>query len=200
MSLYPKKERYGAGTNGGQGNLSTPTPCGARTLRSRAGFLILAALLVLPALYLGGCGYGFQAGKPTVLGEATSTLSIKGIEQPTLYPWLSQILRSNIRDEVSARKVAVWVDSGKSDYSMQINVKRFTIRESVSNKHDDSLLFRASMIVQAIVYEGNGNTEVWRSGDISYAETYDTYYERTAAELLSKRIAERLVSSLRDKF
>ena len=193
MSSHPDKIARAGGSH--------DLPAAGLAYSSRPLRLTLLALLLLCMSGLYACGYGFEAGKDTVLGEATSTLSIKGVEQPTLYPWLGQILRSNIRDEVNARKIAVWVDdSGKSDYSMQLNVKRFTIRESISNKRDDSLLCSANMIVQAIVYEGSGNTEVWRSGDISYSETYETYYERTAAELLCKRIAERLVTSMRDKF
>lgn len=194
MSSHPENSaRYGAGRPSRTGGLPGLWAFGT------ARWLMLAALLLFPAL-LTGCGYSFDGGSSTVMGDASSTLSIKGVEQPTLYPWLGQILRSNVRDEVNARKVAVWVDSGKSDYTLQLNIIRFTIRESVSNKQDDTLLFRANMRVQAIIYDSSGNTEIWRSGTISYSQSYETYYERTAAELLCKRIAERLVRSMRDKF
>jgi hypothetical protein len=187
-------------------------------LVARLGALGLAALFVLPGL-LSGCGYGFTGGQATVLdsksraqqayfdgsGQAAPllqqihTLSIKSIDHHTLYPWLGQIIRSNLRDEISARKIAVWADSGVADYSLQVVVQAFTLRTSLSTAGDVSLLYDGNIRLTAIIYDSAG-VEVWRSGAISYSDTYDAYDERDVAEQLSAQAVKLLVSEMRNTF
>jgi hypothetical protein len=195
-----------------------------RRLRRRAGrapppgVLVLAALFGLPGL-LSGCGYGFTGGQGTVLDgksqarqayfdgsgqtapllQQIHTLSIKSIEHHTLYPWLGQIIRSSLRDEIGARKIAAWVDSGVADYSLQIVVHAFTLRTSLHNEQDVSLLYSANIRLTGIIYDSAG-IEVWRSGAVSYSDTYDSYNERAAAEQLSAQAVKLLVAEMRNTF
>ncbi|MDR2892154.1 MAG: LPS assembly lipoprotein LptE [Deltaproteobacteria bacterium] len=157
-------------------------------------------LIALSALMAGGCGYGFAGAEPTVLGDGAKTMKVRGVENPTTYPWLNQILRSNLRDEIGARQVATWVDSGDSDYSIQLNVTSFTIRGSMHTQADVTLLYTAAITMQAIVYQESDNTEVWRSSLVTYSDSYETYYDRSAAEQLAKQAINMLVGEMRNIF
>lgn len=151
-------------------------------------------------LALAGCGYQLGADMPSVIGEGEKTLKIKSVEQPTMYPWLGHMLRTNIRDEIGARHLAKWVDSGQADYDMRIVVKAFTMRSWVYGKNETTLMFTGNMTLEAIIYQGGGSTEVWRSGLLSYADTFESNDERGAAEELSVLIARQLIDRMRQTF
>lgn len=167
------------------------------------GPVSLFALLALFVLLLSGCGYKMAADMPSVLGDGTKTLKIKGVDYPTMTPWLPYELRSKLRDEINARYIARWVDSGPADYEMQINVIRFTNREWMRSDQDQSILMSMDLVIEAIVYEGSTNKEVWRSGKISYNDTLDTKdtdNERTAADELITQTVRILADRLRRTF
>jgi hypothetical protein len=175
------------------------------------GFFLLLALLVLPGLIgLSGCGYGFSGGQSTVLerGEMTRregqpdsipTLAIKNIEHHTLFPWFAQVIRTSLRDEIGARTIAVWADSGNVDYEMQIVVHSFTLRTALQRADDTSLLYSANILMTGIIYNSEG-VEIWRSSRISYSDTYDAYNERSAAEQLAVQAVKLLVAEMRNTF
>jgi hypothetical protein len=127
-------------------------------------------------------------------------MKMKGVEHPTLYPWMGQIVRSSLRDELGARKVAVWVDDGPSDYSIQVNVLSFTIRSRLETSQDVTVLYTGNIRMQAIVYRGSDNSEVWRSAIESYSDTYESYSDRAAAEQLSLQAIRHLVAQMRRSF
>lgn len=162
----------------------------------------LAACLL--ALSLAGCGYGLGADSPSVLTEPVPgtlpTLKVKSVENPTLYPWLSYVIRSELRDEVAARSLARWVDSGRADYEISLKVQSFTFRSWLTNREDQAVLYEASMIIEAIVYRGDTNAEIWRSGPIAYNQNYENVQERTAAGDLTRELVRRLLTSMRRAF
>lgn len=160
--------------------------------------LVCAALL---SLCLTACGYHLASDSPSVLGDGSKTLKIKGVDYPTLQPWLPYSIRSSLRDEVGARYLAQWVDSGPADYEIQINVKSYTTREWMRDEVDTvTRLYDASMTLEAIVYDGSTNKEIWRSGLVSYSDRLQNPNEQLAAGELITQIVRQLTDKMRDVF
>ncbi len=170
-------------------------------------------LLCLPALLIqAGCGYQMAMREPSVLtrhsnstADATDesalpTMKIKGISNPTLYISLEHQLRGAFRDAIANRKIARWQDSGLADYELQINIIKYTMDGWGYSQSGDSVMYRASAVMEAIIYSGETNSEVWRSGQIGLSRTYDTDSEADAAYALSLELVERVVDRMRSVF
>lgn len=178
--------------------MSSPVNASASRLR------IPRVLLLVGLLALSGCGYGLGTDGPSILkGPAEGglpTLKFKSVENPSLYPWLSHIIRTELRDEIAGRELARWVDSGKADYELAVTVNSFTFRSWLTDSDDATMLYSASMSLSGTVYEGGSNKVVWRSSGISYSQSYETIQERTAASDLTKELARRFASAMRQAF
>lgn len=174
---------------------STSRPCGA----------IPSTLLLCAALLLAGCGYHLGADAPSVFNKngtskELATLKIKEVENPTLFPWLNYMLRANLRDEVGARHVARWVDSGRADFEISVKVDHYTYRSWVIDNKDVPLLYDANIQLDATIYQGNTNTVVWRSGPLTYAQTFESVAEKDAAEDILRNLIRLLVDKMRQEF
>lgn len=162
---------------------------------------ILLVLCACTMLMLSGCaGYQLSADSPSVLGDGTKTLKIKEIDYPTLHPWLPHLLRSSLRDEINAKNLAVWVDSGPADYEIQLKVISFTAREWIQDAESFSLLFNVRMQVEAFVYQGSTNTVIWTSGPIAYDEHREDSNQAQAADVIVTEVMRRLTDRLRHSF
>ena len=170
-------------------------PC---THRSRPAALLL--LVLLSVLILDGCGYRPGSATPSVVGDGTKTLKIKGVDYPTLEAWLPYAIRSRLRDEVNARYLAKWVDSGSADYEIQINVISYTTRQWMRTELDTTLLYDSTMIIEAIVYDGSTNKEVWRSGKLSYADRLESSDQKGVAEDIITQLIRILADKMRNTF
>lgn len=161
----------------------------------------LAALLLSLALGAGlaGCGYGLASDLPTVLGSSASTLRLGTVEQPTLYPWVVYTVRSAMRDEITARNIARWVDSGSADYTMHIKVNSFTMRSSVASSSDETLLYTGSASMTVTIHSSKDNRELWR-GSASYSNEFDNETEEAAAKQLFIQAVRRLADNMRNTF
>ena len=173
----------------------------------------LLLLICLPLLLLQtGCGYQLTTRETTVLTRLSNstaepadestlpTMKIKGINNPTLYISLEHQLRGAFRDAVSNRKIARWQDSGLADYELQINIISYTMDGWGYSSSGDSVLYRASIRLETIVYSGETNQPVWNSGQVSVSRTYDTDNEREAAYALALEVVERIVDRMRSAF
>ncbi len=177
-------------------------------LRSRRLFhaAFLAALALCAALLLAGCGYHLGADSPTVLNKngtftgSLPTLKIKEVDNPTLYPWLNYMLRGSLRDEVGARQVAKWVDSGRADYEISVKVDHYTYRSWTYDRDDVPLLYDANITLNATVYRGNTNEVVWRSGMMGYTQRYEKVAEKVAAADIVQNLIRQLVDRMRQEF
>jgi hypothetical protein len=162
------------------------------------------ALVFMAAFCLTACGYGFGMDSESVLVPlregARPSLKIKSVDNPTLFPWVSHIIPSEVRDEIAARKLATWVDTGKADYELVIKVDTFTFRSWLTDKDDVTTLYSASMVFEGIVYKSDTNEEVWRSGGIGYSQNYEQVQERVAASELTRELARRLASRMQQTF
>lgn len=160
-------------------------------------FVITAFMLCCSLL---GCGYGFTGKKGTVLGDTAQTMQIKGVDQPTLYAWLPQVIRNSLREELSNRNIAVWRDNGGADYGIHITVNSFTMRSSVKDENSNSLLVSGNLNMRAVIYDEKTNAQVWTSGNIGHSETYESNNERAAAEELTARVMQKLANKMRSQF
>jgi hypothetical protein len=158
---------------------------------------LLAGLLCAAAL-TGCAGYQLAADAPNIFGEGKKTLKIKGVDYPTLQAWLPYRIRSALRDEITARHLASWVDSGPADFEIQINVLSYTSRQWMRSAQDTTLLYSNTMVLEAIVYNGSTNTEVWRSGRVSYSENLEQ--SLTEADVTITQIIRQLVDKMRNTF
>lgn len=164
----------------------------------------LRTAVLFGILALAGCGYGLGTEGPSVLDTPAEgglpTLKFKSVENPTLYPWLSYVIRTELRDEIAARDIARWVDSGKADYELAITVENFVIRSWLTDTDNATTLYSASITLRGTVYRGDSNEEVWRSGTLQYSQSYDSIQERTVAADLTRELAHRFASAMRQNF
>ncbi len=161
---------------------------------------LLLACLCLVVLLSTACGYHLAADTPTILGDGSKTLKVKGVDHPTLHEWLPYNIRSALRDEIGARHLAQWVDSGPADYEIQIKVLSYTSREWGRTTIDQSLLYATTISIEAIIYKGDTNTEIWRSGVLSYYDNLDKPGEKVAATEFITQIVRLLADKLRSTF
>lgn len=159
------------------------------------------AVLLLLCLWLCGCaGYQLASSGSSVMGDGTKLLKVKGVDNPTLYSWLPHAIRSRLRDEIGARYLAKWVDSGQADYEIQINIISFTSREWIRSELDTAQLYDTRLTIEAILYDGSTNREVWRSGAISYDERSEEVDEKTASADIITQTVRILADKMRNTF
>jgi len=154
---------------------------------------------LLPALLLAGCGYGFAGNSPSMLGSGGATLRLAGVEQPTVLPWVSNALRTALREEIAARNLAVWKDSGAADFSMHLRMEEFTMRGTVKDPADASLIYTGSVTLTAVLYSSADSAEIWRS-TASYADTFESNNQEGAGALLFRQAVRMLAADLRKTF
>ncbi|MDR2504434.1 MAG: LPS assembly lipoprotein LptE [Deltaproteobacteria bacterium] len=155
--------------------------------------------IALLCLVLSGCGYNLAGGAPSVLGDGSATIYVAGLEQPTVLPWVSHILRSSLREEMAARNLAVWKEDAPADFALYLRVEQFTMRGAVKSSADANLLYTGSVSVIAIIHRAGDNAEVWRTR-ADYSNTFETDAEESAADLLFKQAARILAGNMRRAF
>ncbi len=158
------------------------------------------SLVCLLALFTTACGYHLGADSPSIFGTGEKTIKVKGVDYPTLQAWLPYALRSSLRDELAARHLAVWVDDGPADFEIQIKVLSYTTREWMRSAGDRTLLYDSTLTVEAIVYEGSSNKEVWRSGPVRYTERLEEYNDPQASGELITQVMRQLTDKMRNAF
>lgn len=166
--------------------------------KGRAAFALLLALVMFAGLT--SCGYRLASEMPSILGDGTKTLKIKNVDHPTMHAWMPYEIRSILRDEINARHMARWVDSGPADFEIEVKVVSYTTREWMRSEIDYSMLWRAALRIEAIVYRGDDNVEIWRSGPMSYDDIVESAEERSAANDLITQLIRRIVDKMRYTF
>ena len=165
--------------------------------------LALSFVLLL-CLGLAACSYSWRGQEQStsthsVLGDGSKTLKIRDVEHSTLYQWMPYTVRSQIRDEINARKLAAWVDSGQADFELGIRIPRFNI-SAYGHSRDSNQLLTVSMQLELVVYDGHTNQQVWTSGLITYSEKYQSVNEERAVDEALRMILLRAVDSMQNTF
>lgn len=171
-------------------------------LREKTGGAVLLCLLCLA---LGGCGYTLGSESASIFSKHSGssqlpTLKVKDVDNPTLFSWLPYTLRNELREEIAARNLATWVDSGRADYEIELKIDSYTYRSSVYDPDDETLLYSATISVEATVYESGNNRVIWRSGRVSYSDSRESLEEKGAATYLVQNIARQLADRMRQAF
>ena len=167
---------------------------------------VLAATLCCVGLLAGGCGYqmdGFSSSSSrahSVLGNGSSTLKIEKVEQVTMYPWVQYYIRGAVRDEVNLRRLARWVDSGNAEYLLTVNMPGFKVRSSMSNRVDETLLSDTTVRLELIVRSGKTGAVVWRSGVVSYSDTFEVVDEGNAIRDGLQEVLHRAFDRMQQDF
>lgn len=160
--------------------------------------------LLLGAILTPGCGYVWRGqegslSEESVLGTGKKTLKLKAVEQSTLYPWLPYVIRSQIRDDITARGLAQWVDTGASDFTLTIRVNSFQIRSS-GQYESQTQLFTATINMEFIVYNGSTNTVAWQSGPLFYSDNFENNNEEEAIREVLTMSIRRGVDLMQQRF
>lgn len=161
---------------------------------------VIIVSLLCSSLLISACGYKLAADSPSILGDGTKTLKIKEVKNPTLEAWLPAAIRSALRDEINARSLAVWVDSGPADYEIKIDIAGYTSREWMTSRTDVAMLYDNTLTINATVFDGTTNKEVWRSGNIGYSDRSEEPGRENSAESLIAQVMSRLTEKLRSTF
>ncbi|MDR2075979.1 MAG: DUF4136 domain-containing protein [Desulfovibrio sp.] len=178
--------------------MSSPTDKSSRSLPAGPPRIPFLAGLLLLAILSGCAGYHLATDAPSIFGQDGKTLKMKGVDYPTLQAWLPYRIRSALRDEVTARHLASWVDSGPADFEIQVNIISYTSRQWMQDARSRTLLYSTTMTLEAIVYNGSTNKEVWRSGRVAYSENVEQ--PQTEVDIVITQIIRLLVDKMRSTF
>lgn len=182
--------------------MGAPQTCSGRPTGWAA--LLIGLLLFGLCCALTACGYTWRGqqgsrSEQSLLGDGSKTLKIKSVEQTTLYTWLPYRIRSQLRDDVTQRGLARWVDSGPADYTLTVKISSFQLR-SYGQYKDHNLLFTATIHAEFLLYNGSSNTLAWQSGVMSYSENYESANEEEAVREVVKMVVRRGMDRLQQRF
>lgn len=173
---------------------------------NRRTFLQTTAMLlpVMAAMLTTGCGYTWRGEKgslseDSVLGDGSKTLRMNAVDQTTLYQWLPYLVRSLVRDDITARGLATWVDTGTADYTLTVRVNSFQVR-SYGQYESRNQLFSATINMELIVYNGATNTVAWQSGPIFYSDNFETSDEESAIKEVIAMSIRRSIDLMQQRF
>jgi len=164
---------------------------------------LLPVLLCL-AFLISACGYTIRGQENntathSVLGNGTQTLKFLHVEQPTVQTNLTYAIRSQLRDEINARSLAIWKESGMTDLSLSVRVDNFH-SAAYGQSRSQNLLYTASINIEFQLYDGRTNTVIWRSGPILYREQYSNIHEETAIHETLQAAIRRGVDRMQQRF
>ena len=167
---------------------------------------LLAATVCGLSLLVGGCGYqldGFSSASSrahSVLGDGNSTIKFDKVEQITLLPWVQYYVRGVVRDEMTLRRLARFVDDGKADYLLTVNMTGFSVRSSISNRVDNTLLSTTTVSLEVIVRSGKSGGVVWKSGRVSFSDKFEVVDEDMAVREGLKEAVRRALDRMQQEF
>ncbi|KAF1075434.1 LPS assembly lipoprotein LptE [Halodesulfovibrio sp. MK-HDV] len=160
---------------------------------------IFAVLCLLASLSLTGCGYSLTNNQPSLFGSGSSTMRIREVKNSTIYPWINQVVRSCMYDEITDRNIAVMTASESSDYSMVIDIERFTINSRVLGTKEETLEYTITLTFSATVYDSK-NEEIWTSNSTSLSRSYPTSDARFAGTQITNLVVQAMVDKMRNTF
>ncbi|SIN69784.1 LPS assembly lipoprotein LptE [Halodesulfovibrio marinisediminis] len=159
---------------------------------------IVAALCLLASLTLTGCGYSLTNNQPSLFGNGSSTMRIREVKNSTIYPWINQVVRSSMYDEITNRNIAIMTASESSDYSMVIDIEKFTIDSRVLGSKEETLEYTVNLVFNTKVYDDK-NKEIW-SGSASLSRSYPVSDARIAGTQLANLLVQKMVDQMRNTF
>lgn len=160
---------------------------------------IFAVLCLLASLSLTGCGYSLTNNQPSLFGTGSSTMRIREVKNSTIYPWINQVVRSSMYDEITDRNIAKITASESADYSIVIDIEKFTINSRILGTKEETLEYTVYLTFSAVVYDSN-NEQVWTSNSTSLSRSYPTSDARLAGTQIANLLVEKMVDKMRNTF
>ncbi len=153
---------------------------------------------------LNACGYVWRGqegrlSEESVLGDGTKTLRAKAVEQTTLFEWLPYYVRSQLRDIITQRSLATWVDSGNADFNITVRIHSFKIR-AYGEYESGTDLYQGDLVMELLVYNGSSNTVAWQSGSIVYTDTFAHRNEETVIQEMLTTSLQRGIDRMQQRF
>ncbi len=160
-------------------------------------------IFLLLILSLSACGYrvhGVNTNTSTILGNRDITISIGEIHQSTLYTWLPYFITNSIRDEIALRNIGKWANQGKGEYSIDVRVASFKVSGLDSVIFEQVAISSASIQIEFTIFNEKSGEIVWKSGNVSYSESYTNPREDTAIEDVIHKAVQATFDRLQNIF
>jgi outer membrane lipopolysaccharide assembly protein LptE/RlpB len=169
----------------------------------------LGALVLIPSLCAGGCGYAL-VGRGASIPEDIRSVYLQPLENRTQRSQVEQFLTRAIADELVTRQRFAVV-SGEAEANAEIlgSVTGFGVTPVTFDNEGRATEYEISITAQVTFKRvGNEGKVLWKSDRYTFRESYPvetsaaTYFDREdqAIELASKRFAETLVTNLLEGF
>jgi len=143
-------------------------------------------LLLLLALCLTGCGYGFSPQGPSVLQQeqqkGKGSLALGTVKNPTLEVWIEPTLRNDLRDEITSRESVTWAQPDTADMVMDLEVVRYIIDAAIQDAQERTLRYKVELVLEATLKNAADGVVIWRSGPVKRIEYFLNDTDRSAAE------------------
>jgi outer membrane lipopolysaccharide assembly protein LptE/RlpB len=158
------------------------------------------------ALMAAGCGYRFAGGGQ--LPGNIRRVAVLVLENRTSETGLENTLTNDLIYELTRNRNAQVVPAPQADARLSGSIRTLSVSSVSHSDADTSQERRVSVTVDLRLTDGGGET-IWQRQGISANETYDvvasdkisTNQNRSEAlKDLSKRLAERVYTSLTDNF
>lgn len=161
--------------------------------------LVLAGLFTV-CLLASGCSYKMASDFPSVIGDGSKTVKIKSVDNPTMSTNIAYVIRTQLRNEINARHMAKWVDSGPADFELEIKIKQFTDRGATFDDNFQTKLYSIQLVVELVVYDGSTNQKVWESGPISQVDFSEIPTSRESTLEVTTLLVRTLADRMRNQF
>jgi len=159
------------------------------------------AAAVLLILTLAACSsYTPVSEGPLVVPEGYRVLYLVEVENPTLETWLSQRLRSEIRDEVTNRGRMDWGDKHSAGAFLKVRIVLYTTSSRVKDPDDVTLKYQVTLAIEGSITLRGESGPHWTSGRIEVSESYLPGAKARADDKIVRLCAERLVDKMSQAF
>ena len=163
------------------------------------------AVWLLAATLMAGCGYRFAGGGS--LPENVRRVSVAILENRTAETGLENTLTNDFIYELSRGGQAEVTGADRSQARVSGTIRSVSTTTATHSDSDTSQERRVTVVVDLEMTRSDGQT-IWQRQGIAANETYDVGADKTATEqnlqaalkTLSKRLAERLYTSMTDRF
>ncbi|RPH51104.1 MAG: hypothetical protein EHM85_07990 [Desulfobacteraceae bacterium] len=163
-----------------------------------------AIMFIFAALLLCGCAYKFAGGGE--LPGAVRKVSISVLENKTAESGIQNIITNDLIYEFTRNgKVVAKIDDAEAYLTGTIESAN---DEAISHKGDHTSLERRVKVVLGLKLKDRSGNIIWTGKDISADQAFAVMGDkietekqrRTAIEVLSKRLAEKVYNRMTDNF
>lgn len=82
----------------------------------------------------------------------------------------------------------------------KMKIFSFTSHEWMHDENLEIVLFSQNLEIEAVVFDGHTNKEIWRSGSLNYANRLDSEGDKSSSNELIQQVIRELCDKLRNTF